>query len=269
MTNEPTIRELIDACRVNHNDPQRPELAAELDLLARELQLQPELKQAFDKSQRLDRSLRVALDDVAVPAGLADRMLAGCEAALVSPAKDEPVAEPAKSASRISRRQMISILSAAASLLIAIFGSWAFVDWAFAPRPISNEQLAMHAVEWFDQSGPAADWSTAAPPTQAFPLDSMVYRPSRWRYLEAKSNTQQPATAVYEMRHLGQRALLFVYQSRRPHDELASTPYTDLTASGGISLGAWKRGNVVYVLAVVGSNSRRPLEQFVRKPRQA
>ncbi|WP_254510807.1 hypothetical protein [Anatilimnocola floriformis] len=262
MIEKPSLRELLDACRADQHDPQRPELAAELAPLARELQANAELQQAAEKSERFDRSVRAALDDVALPAGLLERMLTGCEAAVVAPA--EPLAEATATSRRFSRRQAIALFAAAASLLIAVMGAWLFGDWWNRPRPVSNDQLAQSAMTWLDQSGPAAQWSTAAAPAKEFPLDAaLVYRPVRWRYLDAAKKD----AVVYEMRHESQRALLFVYKLKQPHPNVGSYPYSALTASGGVSLGAWQRGGMVYVLAVVGGNGRRPVDTFVRRPK--
>ncbi len=254
MENKPTIRELIDACRADQHDAQRPELAAELAPLARELQSSPELRQAAEKSERFDRSVRAELDDVAVPTGLADRLLAGCEAALVAEQKAKRF---------FSRRQVIALFSAAASLLILIGGGLALREWLQQSSPVSNDVLAMNAVAWFDQCGPTATWSPAAAPTKEFPLSNIKYLPKRWRYLDAERRD----AVAYEMVFEGQRALLFVVRSPRPYPNLAQSPFTRLTASGGISLGAWQSGARIYVLSVHGNS--RLLEVFVHRSPQA
>lgn len=258
MTNKPTIRELLDACRADQHDLQRPELA-ELAPLAREMQTSPELLQAAEKSARFDRSVRAALDDVTVPAGFADRLLAGCEAAQVTPAATQ--IEP--KSNRFSRRQVIALFSAAASLLILVGGGLALQDWLTRSRPVSNDVLAMNAVTWFDQSGPAATWESTPPPIQQFPLHDIKYAPKRWRYLDAEKRD----IVVYEMGFQGQRALLFVIKPTRPYPQLSHSPFTGLTSSGGISLGAWQRNSRVYVLAVHGNSQQ--LNIFVRPSRQA
>jgi hypothetical protein len=205
--------------------------------------------------------VRAALDDVESPAGLADRLLAGCEAALVSPASaEEKSVDAPATKKRWSRRQMIAMFSAAASLLIAIVGVWQYAIWR-TPRPVSNDMVAQTAVQWFDQSALAADWSSGSAPTKEFPIDpAMVYGPVRWRKVNS-------TTVVYEMRHQGQRALLFVSKQTRTHPDLATSPFTGLNASGGIELGAWQRQKMVYVLVVSGGHGPRSLEVFVRRPK--
>ena len=269
MNSKPTLREQIDACRADHHDLQRAELT-DLSPLAREAAGNAELQRAVEQSERFDRSVRAAFDDVTLPAGLADRLLAGCEAALVSPAASAaPVAEEAiptkQSARRFNRRLALALFSAAASLLIAVIGGWSYVNWAYRTRPVSNDMLALQAMNWFDQCGPAAQWSNAAAPTKSFPLDrALVYRPVRWRFLNDERDT-----VVYEMKHESQRALLFVFKPQQPHPQLLKVPYSRLSASGGIALGAWKRGEYVYVLAVSGGHGQRPLDSFVRPPKSA
>lgn len=258
MENKPTIRELLDACRADQHDAQRPELAAELAPLACELQASTELRQAAEKSERFDRSVRAALDDVSVPTGLVDRLLASCEAAHVVPATTIE-----QKARRLSRRQIIALFSAAASLLILVGGGLALLDWLNKSRPVSNDVLAMNAVTWFDQCSPAANWSPDAAPTKEFPLADIKYAPRGWRYLDAERRD----VVAYEIVYQGQRALLFVIKPAGSYPDIAHSPLTRLSASGGISLGAWQRGDRIYVLSVHGS--ARQLEVFVHRSPQA
>jgi hypothetical protein len=264
VDNKPTIRELLDACRVDQHDPQRPELAAELAPLARELQTSPELLQAVEKSERFDRSVRAALDDVAVPAGLADRMLAGCEAAVVMPAAAMAANEIVASRS-LSRRQWIALVSTAASLLIVLAGGYETWRWVMSPpRPLSNDELAAAATSWFDLSGPQTGWqSLDKAPLAQYPLSrGLKFGPTRWARLDE-------TTVVYELTRPGrQRALLFVKVGQRPLPGITKTfPLQRLGSSGGLALGAWQRGSVVYVLSVIEGDQR--IEDFVARQPEA
>lgn len=258
MTDKPSIRELIDACRADRHDPQRPELP-ELAPLARELAANPQLQPVIEQAERFDRNVRAALDDVELPAGLADRLLAGCEAAVVTPAKSEESTDDAAT-KKWSRRQVLAMFSAAASVLIALVGGWQLMTY-LKPRPVSNDTLAQTAIAWFDLSGPQLTWQSyeSAPVTQ-YPLARTIrYRPARW----ARLNN---STVVYDLTNSGTRALLFVQRTNRPHPGLKSF-MTRLSSSGGIALGAWQRTEVVYVLAVIEGEQR--IDDYLRKVPEA
>ena len=254
---KPTLRELIDACRPGQHDPQRAELAADLAPLAREVERQPEVAEALQRSERFDRNVRSALDDVPLPAGLAERLLAKCEAAVVTPVVPEVItAAGAKS----SRRRFLAQLSIAASLLILSLAAFPAYTFLSHRQPVLTEELAHTAVTWFDNCGPGASWSKVdATIVAQYPLDpGLRYRPLSYRQVN-------PNTVAYNLSTGGKRAILFVHLPSRPHPTLNKFPYGALPASGGISLGAWQRGDVVYVIGVTGSERPRPVDDFVNR----
>jgi hypothetical protein len=252
---------LIDACRPGQHDPQRPELAAELAPLARELESRPEVAEALQRSERFDLNVRAALDDVPLPEGLTGRVLARCEAAVVTPA--EP---PQKITGPSSRRRVLAQWSVAASLLVvflAIYPAYqAYQYVTHSRRPVTADELAQAAVAWFDACGPGASWSKVDAAILAqYPLDpALRFRPLVYRRVDA-------ATVAYNLSHSGKRAILFVHLPKRPHPTLNKYPYGPLPATGGISLGAWERSQVVYVIGVTGSDRARPVDEFVSRQR--
>lgn len=255
---QPSLRELIDACRPDQHDPQRPELAADLAPLARELE-QAEVAAALQRSERFDRNVRSALDDVPLPAGFAERLLAKCDAAVVVPAEatkeQEVISRPS------SRRRFLAQLSIAASLLIVSLAAYPAIQYLWQARqPVTSEELAQTAVRWFDDCGPGASWTKVDATILAqYPLDpALRFRPLVYRRVD-------PTTVAYNLSHGGKRALLFVHLPSRPHPTLNKYPYGVLPASGGISLGGWQRGEVVYVIGVTGSDRPRPVDEFVNK----
>ncbi|WP_425615539.1 hypothetical protein NA78x_005461 [Anatilimnocola sp. NA78] len=257
MESKPTTRELMDACRVDRHDPERAELASELAPFAREVQADPALNAALQRSQQFDRNVREALDDVPLPAGLAERLLAGCEAALVTPASTiQPANEPVYQQPHWSRRRLV-IGATAGSLLVVLLS--VFGIRLLPQKPITNEELASLADRWFTQSGPAAKWLPVASAPAQFPVDrAITARPSKWAALDSQ-------TVVYDLtRPGGQRALLFVRSTTQPHS-LRNFPFTKLPVTGGWAIGAWNRGDVIYVLVVVEDGQR--IEQFVKQSR--
>lgn len=259
----PSIRELIDACRPDQHDPQRPELAADLAPLARELENHADVAAALQRSERFDRNVRSALDDVPLPSGFAERLLAKCEAAVVTPA-----AVPAAIADggmKSPRRRFLAQLSIAASLLIASLAAYpAYQFLAQTRRPVTSDELAQTAVTWFDDCGPGVQWTPVNEKILAeYPLSSALrFRPKVFRQVDE-------STVAYYLGSDGKRAILFVHHAKRPHPLLNNSPYSVFPVSGGISLGAWKRDNVVYVIGVTGSNRRWPVDDFVIRPHSA
>jgi hypothetical protein len=276
MAPKPTWRELIDACRPDQDDLQRSELAAELGSLARESRGDASLAAAMQQSAQFDRNVREALDDVPVPSGLMERLLARCEASV-----DMPVAEAAtRAATRAetpavaeshesvptsetrpatwSRRRVLAVLSLAASLLVVLIGGLGYRAAFQKPTPVTMDQLAAKANHWFSQSGPAADWAAAKFPVEQFPFDrSVIVPPQKWRQLDG-------STVAYDLTVVGgQRALLYVERTNRPHN-IRNFPYTKLTSSGGVALGAWQRDGYVYVLVVV-EDGGKSLGRFFRR----
>lgn len=259
MTTKPTLRELIDACRLDQHDPQRAELAADLAPLAREVASDSQVAAGLQRSERFDRNVRSALEDVPLPAGLAERLLAKCEAAVVPPATPPEEAVGPRS----SRRRLLAQLAIAASLLIVSLAAYPAATYIFqARRPVMPDELAQLSVEWFDSCGPGAKWESVNPAILAqYPLDTALkVRPKSFRQVDR-------TTVAYDLSFNGKRGLLFVHRPTRPHPKLSQYPYSGLPASGGISLGAWQRGKVVYVIGVTGSERSRPVDEFVIRPK--
>jgi hypothetical protein len=253
MESKPTLRELIDACRPDHDDPQRPELAAEFSLLARELGGNASVTAAYERSQQFDRQVRSALDDVQLPAGLTERMLAGCEAALVEPAEKE-AHRVSKGVSR--RKLIVAGLAVAASLVVVVLGS--IINATRPVVPVTVEQLAQLALQWRDQVTPANLTPVKQETLNAFPLDpAVIVSPSREVVLG-------PNVVAYELvrRNNSKRALLIVQRTNQPY-AIFNFPSARarLPSSGTTFLNAWQRHGCVYVL-IYSSDDR--MDDFVR-----
>lgn len=264
MNPKPTLRELIDACRPDQNDPRRADLAAELGSLAQASHGDATVSAALQKSTQFDRNVRSALDDVPLPPGLAERLLAGCNADQPT-SSDENSPEqaraeiPARAAHpRWTRRRVLAALSIAASLLVVMLGGIGYRIVSGRTSPVSQESLAAKANQWFQQSGPAPEWSATKFPIQQYPFDHVVLvTPKKWRHLDS-------TTIAYDLTESGgQRALLFVQRTSRPHN-VRNLPFTKLGSSGGLAVGAWQRKDFVYVLVVVDDGGK-PLNRFFRR----
>ena len=110
------LLERIDACRPGSADLQEPELAP----LAGEVAVAGEARELYERVGAWDRAIGEALEDVRVPGGLSDRLLARLaaeQAAVSSPACAESDVSLAPSTSSATRRNWLrwSIGLAAAS----------------------------------------------------------------------------------------------------------------------------------------------------------
>ena len=67
------LHEMIDACRPGSEDVELPEMAP----LADQIVADADLRSRYQRTQQLDARLVRAIDEIAVPAGLHERILAG------------------------------------------------------------------------------------------------------------------------------------------------------------------------------------------------
>ena len=223
------LHEMIDACRPGSEDID----LAEMSPLADQIAADSELRNRYQRTQRLDARLVRAIDDVEVPAGLRERILAGLEenrgqgpgvrgqdltlsetqpngnesseAAIAS----APVAEAeVRSAPKSRRRWLISIAAVAASLLLLVGG------YSFWPRhtALTYDGLLNRSTAWFEQLRSKPSWQPLAPgeAIRDFPSsDAIRARPLHW--MDASSLVGQPACAYDLPTSRGSRAALFRY----------------------------------------------------------
>src|SRR4029453_1010408 len=97
------LREQIDACRTGGDDLHSPDLGELAQAIGEGgAPADPAIVNEFDRSQRFDRAVVSALQDIAVPAGMLERLLAKTTAAadrlraeILAPAIDAAVNSPA------------------------------------------------------------------------------------------------------------------------------------------------------------------------------
>jgi hypothetical protein len=263
----PQLREPIDACRVTGDDLCLPELA----LLAEQIDGDPEVREIFQRAQRLDLRISRAMHEVALPAGLCDRILMRLEAEqpaetitnLISAqiaTEDEP--EPRRDQSGavhreihsrpVHRRQWLVSLAAIAALLLVGLGLWRL--WPHG-SPLSVKALLASGGQWHDQLGNAA-WKPLAPGQglKDFPLAAVVLAaPRGWADVSALAG--RPAVAYDLNVGRGRRATLFVINEPNTAADSAP-PRIPGSNTGGLTIGVWKADGLVYVLVVEGDQRR-------------
>lgn len=263
---EREIQQAMDVCRPGDEDLSQPEMAALVDMLRSDLAV----RNRFERSQRLDAALAGLFREVPVPDGLENRLLAALESAAPQAGQTpEPIstrdssAELAGHSARLgpktrSRRQRIGmILAGSLAVTAAVLAFLLGVPYSGIGEPRADDRLPGEVLAWTEavvREGWNRDFEAAA--LRDHPLDSAVRAaPQRW-CLIATAYDQQ--TVVYDLASRGgDLALVFCMRSRVRTSALPELPpWNAFSATGGLMLGVWRRGDLVYVLAVRGSAAR-------------
>lgn len=286
MNKRPTLREQIDACRPDSDDLHLPEHAADLAELAEGIRNSADVRAQWNRTQHDDRLIRSAMHEVSLPAGLEQRLLAALLSSKPAPLSDavdrassdtapeRPAAtvsspEKGQGAARQhsplpSRRLFAKVAGTfAAAAAVALVTAAGIFFWPQEPQDVTKDQLANQVQDWLQTSyQPGVQWQQANATIQAsFPQNWVQGKIARWGRLPSET---EPKVVVYELTSGGNQARLFAITTTRQFP-VGSLPYTRLNVSGGMSVGAWQKGDTLYVLAVrEGSDSR--LDHFL-KPR--
>ena len=237
--------EFIESCRPGSDDLRDPQFAD----IANEVEQDIATARLYDQTQRQDARIVGAIDQVPVPTGLAERILAhlgehGGAVDEVLEITTIPGAAPGhETRGARSRRHWINaVVAAAATVLVALTISHFL-------RPAARPSLELVASQWLaDLNAMNADWQsmTSAPASAPFP-DGIVGSATGWCRLN-----QGTATAYRVTHPLSGSAVLFV--SRVPSENLPGSPPTNpQSATGGQAVGFWKVGSRVYMLVVPGN----------------
>jgi hypothetical protein len=277
------LREEIDACRPGSADLALPGLAR----LADAAQSNPEVAGEIARSQRFDGLLAEALDDVPIPAGLAERLLAraasqrlqaSVEAALVSadpaatsatvslaPATES--ADLAASPERPTRRRVLWRFAVAGSVALAMAAIALVVGpfvWGPAvPRVVSQQDLLAEAGVWMDQSAAGnVVWRKAtekAPEGFAKPT-AVVVKTQKWRSFRTGTGD---AAVAHDLSVGNTRATLFVVATTARYP-VGPLPFTTVPgATGGRQIAGWQSSTHLYVLVIEAGPAP---EQYLRRP---
>ncbi len=272
---DPRIVEAMEACRPGSNDLSDPALA----FLATELAARAELDGLFERLQRTDGVLADVFQDVPVPEGLEDRILAHLAAGRAASSDSGPKKGPGlicrngpEGAShklnlvpfsahrrRISRRLWLAVGAAtavAASVLIAV------LLHSQAPAQYTGQEVLELAIDLFNTPS-SEPWQTAAPP-RAYPLspDVVVVPQPRWRRVHGFLGCR--AVAFDMSTPGGTQATLYVVKcsvAGLPTEP----PLRPSLRTGGRSTSAWQSGSLVYVLVVRGE--ARGYKRLLNLPR--
>ena len=248
------IREGIEACRPGSDDLLDPQLAD----VAQAIGQDADARAAEDRVQKWDVAIASALEQVPVPAGLAERLLARLQTAVENTNPDAPalLAESATAAQQVPgvgedavdaplRRSIwqrrhwagASLAAIAAAVLVIAAGYWMQVD--------SDLPLDQLAARWHEEL--TNDWHPAERAPSDFPVgESLRVPPTRWQWIGQFTPTR---VVAYELVQGQTKAMLYV--ARMTRSGLRSTPPSSPQMdTAGRAIGYWRSGENVYVLVV-------------------
>jgi hypothetical protein len=261
---ERDIERAIEACRPGSDDVSLPEMSH----LAEAIRQDPSVREVYEHTQQADAAISGAFRDVSVPNGLADRLLEAVRAAepdassaqepptpSVRPAESHAVEDPGTHL-RWRRRQWVRAAGAVAAismtLLIAVF----YLNRS-NPEPVPGDRLRAEVSAWRDlavRNGWQKDTASAALRNRPLNAD-IVATPRQWCQIETRYDS---ATIVYDLATPGTEfACIYCMHIRTSKSALPTTPpLIPHRPTGRLSIGVWRHGDMVYVLAVQGDRRR-------------
>lgn len=247
------LLEAMEVCRPASDDLADPALAE----LAVELGRNHRLEIVFARLQKVDVVLAGAIQDVPVPAGLADRLMAALAvpavAAALLPAEvvaQSPV-QPARRPARLSSRAWLFSLSGAIAAMVLIAVGW----FQRSQVEYSPTSVLEAAVDFFNNDAhEQGELLASVSPPWGFPASRCVPMTdqTRWRKVGAILHT---GGVAYELTGPGGvQATLYVV--RRSVAGLPDQPPArPVYGTARCCSAAWQEGPLLYVLVVVGESS--------------
>ncbi len=266
----PCLIEAIEACRPQSDDLSQPDLA----FLAAELAGNARLGETFERIQDTDAAIGRVFRDVAVPEGLADRLLVRlAEARQVEATRvraDVVLAETA--VRRFRRRLAILGLAALAAAAAAVLAFWPNIHThAYSLAEIQTKAMARFQADL--EQKPLGQPVSPSAPLQAFPVSRDVVVNSGMRWRDVSSLLGGKAIAYDLTLPDGTCATLYAVRLRSgfPKTLPSSAPRTPTQMTQGRSIAVWQNatpsGGLVYVLAVNGGpSSYRRFLRVTRMP---
>jgi hypothetical protein len=246
-------RELItglDACR-SADDLRQPELRA----VAGQVDQDPRAREMQIRLLRIGDALRQSMDDVPLPAGLEERLVARLyeaahDAAIGDPtAADMPsshgVSVAGHSQPLLSRRKWLQWGGAAAAAAAAV--SIAVVLFNREKTLLPNQLEG--APQWHEALASAGDWQpfNAADADYA-PPSELLRSPTRVR--DVSSVVGRDAYAYDLTLPGGPRATLFVIEQAEDAGVPSAAPFRPQSSTMGHSVAYWQRAGMIYVVVV-------------------
>lgn len=259
------LRESLDACRPGSADLALPDLAE----ARAELERNAALRRSARRAEQFDRSVCGAMQDLAVPAGLKERLLAALAASESSPIDMSANARsvPPRGAAETQRRAAMlvgsAVLALAACLLAMLGVRWYSVGDDWAPRAIAETAVQKFAVEFDPRRSDG--WTRSASRSNSFPTSRQLVhdrQPAQRRVSQvagcsgAAYRLRSPQGALGTLLVLVPRATLTGFPTKPPR-----SPQSD---TAGCAASSWRENDRLYVLVVAGG--AKEYRGFLRRP---
>jgi len=255
---DPRILEALEACRPGSDDLSDPAM----ELLAARMAGSPELDGLYERLQRLDKVLADAYQDVPVPEGLADRILARLrESPRDLPAgvnlAERPSIDLPQPASRaheggFRRLRRSWVVGAGMAVAIAAVLLIAALVGIHPQQQPGWEEVCNAAIERFNQDLLAGGGKLAPAAQPDYPLSGFLSTQDlqvRWRPI--RDFFQYEGVAYDLIGPGGVTATLYVVDDDGKIS-VEGAPPTDPYNSGDRSSAAWRENGLLYVLVVAG-----------------
>jgi hypothetical protein len=235
------IVEAIDACRPGSNDAKGPELAD----LASCMEEAPHVTEMYNVVQRLDAVIGAAMEDVPLPEGLEQRLLARLEIGMEpNPSKDAVRAMPADGPHRARRAWIAAVAAGAVAVAASIV-----VVLCTREQPLTLANIHELAEVWYRQVHTDQLRPLDSAPLRRFPISPVLAAsPRGWQPVSTKVAGRIVAYGISAQG--GAPATLLVARTRVTG--LRTRPPLKPRWTQNRSIAAWQSGEVVYILVVEG-----------------
>lgn len=256
----PTLRQLIDACRTDSDALALPDFAS----LAAAKEHDSNVVGQLSAALRFDEQLCANLTDVEIPPGaesrLLDRLTAELEllrqaslsptdAAKVELPERSPVDEPRK---KLLSRKRRGLMAVAAGLLIAT----GLAVWSWQPQP--QVDVILLAEHW--QANLAEKWQALPPGPKGYPVPSdLAYSPRGWQRMADFGGYRGVA---YDFSRPAAPAVLFVVRVMPDQQLPKRPPRLPQYSAGGRMMAAWIADKWLCLLVIDGN--QRAYETLLR-----
>jgi hypothetical protein len=201
----------------------------------------PSLAEEQDRIAAWDAVIGPAMEDVPVPAGLAERLSAAVKS------QSLPV-EPVAPARRVSRR---AVLGGVAGILATAVAIVVMVQMSGSAPPPTVAQLLDQSLDHAKDLDDGAWRNDIAVALRQYPIDPVVLaQPTNW---QRQVTALDPTAVVYKLRTGPKRTTLFVMRSATMTGLPASPDMTPQHNTEGVCVGAWQTEGLVFVLVIEGS----------------
>ncbi len=253
--------EALESCSMGVCDVADPAMAR----LSAEIAANPQLQKVFDRIEHLDGKIAAAFQDVSLPPGLIQRLLANVSNARIEiPASDQSNPKPHQSTNmdnpfiaasspvqgkrKISRRRLLlagGLLSAAVALLIALWLNFHNAE-SYTEQTVIDEAFSFFEAD----IALGRTLLTEKSPPKAYSFSRAIISSNDICWREIRNFLGRSGIAYDLPERNGRRATLYVIKQNI--EGLGNEPLYRPFTTGGFSASAWQEGGLLFVLVIQG-----------------